>query len=491
MRTRFHGPRSIALLLMLTVGLWSSPAAAQSHAEQLLWQGKVDAALQVATEAADARPHDLEAQELLIDLLLATAMPARAERRARERLKQHPTDPNAHYLLGRAVTQASDARAAYENALRLEPEHARSHMGVAAVHLAEGRLEAARDGYQRAVSLDPGLSEAWLGLVRARVALDDPAGALDAARRGVQAVPSEGGLYLALSLLEPERAREVLERGARAAPHHAEIHEALAGVLLAQGEAKQAATAARKALDQDPRRAEAARHLLFAAALEEGRLDHEGYRRLVGARAVQDQDPTQAAATFDALVARYPDTALTWLARAQLRQGTDPTAALDDLARAVQVEPTNIEAQAAYGLLLLGAGKAAEAREPLRASVAARPWDASLGLALGRAHLQHGDPEAAALELGALHGRHPWDVDVVLLLAQAWLDAERPDRAWQVLVGMLRRAPDPRLAAALVMAAPAAGRHREAADLLEQLATKGGSAQLRELAVRLRAAAEK
>lgn len=477
--------------MALLLALGSPAAQAQSRAEQLLWKGEVDAALVAARQEADAEPDDLAAQELLIDMFLATGLPSFAVARQERRVEEAPTDPDAHYLLGRALVDPEASRRSFEAALRMDPTHARAHMGIAAIHMAAGRHAEARDGYARAVRADPSLREAWVGLVRAHVALGEPEVALAEARKGVEAAPSEGGLWLALAALAPDEAVTALRQGSAKAPLDARVHERLAAALLDAGDAEGAVQAAKRALKQDPRRVEAARHLAFAEALASGRLDREGYEALLKARSIQDQDPAEALKTYDALVKRCDGTPITWLARARLREARgDTDGALSDLARALKVAPDDAEAQAAYGLLLLETKRPDEARVWLRRAARARPWDRSLALALSRAHVEAGDPSAAAMELSSLHRRLPWDVDVVLLLADAHTRAGEAERAWLVLGEMLRRVPDPRLAAALVMVAPQAGRHLEAARLLDQLAERGDSRQLRELADRLRAGAE-
>lgn len=484
-----HGPRSIAsIVVAVLLAIGSPEALAQSRAEQLLWKGELDAALVVAREDADARPDALDAQELLIDMYLSAGRPSLAMQRQQQRVEANPTDPDAHYLLGRALVVPDEARRAYESALRMQPDHARAHMGIAALHAAEGQHAEARDGYARAVQGDASLSEAWLGLVRSHLALGDPAAAEKAAREGTRAVPAEGGLWLALASLVPAEAEAILRDGASKSAADPRVHERLAGILLQRGEAKAAVESARKALEKDPRRLEAARHLVMAEALVSGALDFAAFQKLVHARSIQDADPGAAGTTFDELVKRHRKTALTWMARAQFRQARgDVEGALSDLSRAVELAPDDSEAQAAYGLLLLEAERPDEARLWLRRAARSRPWDRSLAIALARAHGQAGDPAASAMELAALHRRLPWDVEVALLLADAHVTAGEAERAWLVLGEMLRRLPDPRLAAALVMVAPQAGRHLEAARLLDQLAERSDSSRLRELADRLRA----
>lgn len=488
MHVPVRGRRSIApLLLALMLAATPAVAQAQSQAEMLLWRGEVDAALRAAAEAAGKRPDDLDAHELLIDIYLSGGYADRAAEQYGERVRQDPTSPDAHYLHGRALVDAGQARDAYEKALRFDPDHARSHMGVAAVHLAQGRLGDARAAYGRAVQLDPSLGEAWLGLVRGAIAAEDLAAARKATADGLQAVPTEGGLYLARVALEPQTALATLEQAIRNAPKDPRLHEALATARLEAGDAAGAVKSATRALASNPRLPEAARTQLVAKAVAAGSLDMPGYQSLAQARQLQEQDAKAAAAAFDDLVKRYPATALTWMARAQLRQAAgDRDGALSDLKAALEREPDNVEVQAAYGLLLLEAERGEEARTLLRNASGARPWDPSLRLALGRAHRAAGDPAAAVLELMPLRKRMPHDVDVVLHLAQAHVESGNAELAYVVVRDALRTLPDPRIGAAMILAATAAGRFGEAASLLEQVAQQTGDARLRDAAAQLR-----
>jgi Flp pilus assembly protein TadD len=64
------------------------------------------------------------------------------------------------------------AIAAFERALALEPQDARSHFNVAYLLQRLGRHEAASARFERALALDPGIDRARKGLDASRAALE-------------------------------------------------------------------------------------------------------------------------------------------------------------------------------------------------------------------------------------------------------------------------------------------------------------------------------
>jgi tetratricopeptide (TPR) repeat protein len=481
--------RSIAphLWVWAYVLAYSMPAMAASEAESLLRAGRVEAAIEAASRDAAADPGDLDAAELYIDMLLASGFGARAERAQKERVSESPTDPNAHYLLGRSARDAELAQKSYEAALRLDPGHARSHMGMAAVHTAAGRLLEARDGYIRSLKLDMTLSEAWLALGRIQVQLGDPAAALEIARQGLVPCPEEPGLYLMVAALDLPAAEATLRTGLGRVSDDSRLSTTLAEVLLDKGDGAGALAAAGDALAIDSRDMDAARARLFADELVAGRLDHAGYTALVEARALQVADASAAVAAFDDLVTQYPASALTWLGRSQARKAQDNAeGAVADLRMSLARDPGNVEANGALGLQLLGGGAPAEALPHLQTAQNARPWDVSLGLALARALQETGEIDGAIAMRANLVIAHPLDTRVLLEHAQALLDASRPDEAYKIVREAIRRLPDPKLGVALVATALASGRATEAAAILEQIGQQTDNPRLLSAAAKLR-----
>lgn len=425
-------------------------------------------------------PTDLDNLELYIDLLLTVGMADRAEREFADRLRAGPDRPDNHYLLGRALTDVRYAREAYENALRLDPDHARSHMGIGAVYAALGQGPDARAAYRHALELDPTLTEAWLGLVRLHGMAGDGAAATRVAEEGLAAVPNDPGLALAVATLVPGRAGAVLPPAVAATPDDAALRAALAAHLLAAGEPAGARDEAIRALAIDPTHAEARRIAMVASELAAG--------RLTAAQAVQAEAAAGRPRKLDALVEAAPTSLVVRLLRASLhREAGELEAARDHLQAARDVVPIDPEVNGALGQVLLQLGRPGEALTPLTIAAQASPWDAPLQVTLAAALQQTGDTARALDLLTRLADERPLNVVVQGAYAQALVDAGRSEEAYQALKRSLRLLPDPRLLAAFVMVAGESGHHAEAADLLDQLAASSGSDDLAAKAKAMRA----
>jgi len=480
--------RSIQLaFIALTALAVGRPAFAagppEADAEELARRGYLDQALTTAQRRQATHPADVANHEFLIDLLLTVGRSAQAESAFAERLRKAPDNPDNHYLLGRALVDVRHAREAYENALRLDPEHARSHMGIAAVHSAQGRHGDAEAAYRRAVVFDPSLSEAWLGLVRTYGQAGQADRAAKAASDGLAAVPNDPGLALAVATLEPERAGPVLSSAVVVTPSDVPLRVAWASFLLHTGDATAAATEARTALSIEPGHTEGRRLAMVAAEVADGRLTRDQADTLEAQRT----DPT----ALDGLLAAAPRSSLARLARAQLHhQEGRPEAARTLLQEAVDLDPSNDEALASCGHAWLVAGDPNRAAPLLEKAVAARPWDAESTIHLAAALGSQGMTSRSLGLLGELAEARPMHVVAQAAYAQALLDAGRAEEAYQLLKAAMERLPDPRIAAAFIMVAPEAGHHEEAAAIMELIAEKTGNPALKQKAAALRAAGQ-
>lgn len=474
-------------LLLACGGAASAADGSGSAVTAQLYRGQLEQAIETARSAADANPDDLDAQELYIDLLLASRRPALAARHYAERVKVQPTDPDAHYLLGRAEIAAKDAVEAYERALRLDPDHARSHMGMGAVHTANGDLAAADAAFREALKRDGSLGEAWLGLVRVTVLAGDTEGrALEIARRGLAADPDEAGLALAVATMDPKNARSVLEASAEQTDD-ARVRVRLAELRLTANDAKGALAAAEEALKTDPGNVEAARMRAFAGHVQAGLLDLDGLGRLLDARDKLATDPKAATLALEALAKEFPAAPILFLSLAEAHQKAgNQKGALEALALTLQRDPELVDAQAAFGLALLGEQRYGEATPWLAKAAKARPWDPDLVRAFGHAQLRSGDVEGALVTLRTAHRARPWEVPTLLTYAEALQTAGQAEASYALVRDALRQSPDPRLAVGFVIAAQAAGHDAAAADFLEDLGRKAGSTKLVELAESIR-----
>ena len=464
------------------IAMWLAMAwgAGIPRSETLLLSGNVTAALAAVDEEVAAQPDDVSTQERRIDILLGLGAVTKAVEGASDRVEANPLDADAHYLLGRALPEAREARQAYERALKIDPLHARSHMGMGAIHTALGDLPSAAAAYGRAVRIDATLAEAWLGAVRTQLALDQLETAREMAKKAVLAVPDAADAWLTVAALHPDQGRELLATAATRAGHDPRIHALLSQALLDAGEASEAVRSAKAALAIDPTEPTALRVDLFARQLVAGTLDMAGMQRLREAKP----------ADVEALVAAYPRTPVTWLARANGRLAADDLdGALADLRVAQKLAPDEIEVLGQLGLLLEHRKEHADAAPLLTRASRARPWDAGLALAAGGALSGAGRHEEAIRWLSDLEKRLQYDSRSSIALADALLRNGDAEAAYQVVLAATERKTDPQILVALMTMAAQSGRYDEAASMLEEIGRKMGNPKALELASKLRAKA--
>lgn len=455
---------------MLSCALFAtSPVLAASEAEQLVRAGDLSAAWEAAVAQAKADPDDLDAQELRIDLAFALELRDLVLPELRALSRAQPDKPGPHYLLGRIALEASEAEAHYTKALELEPGHARSHMGIAAVRRAQGDLSAAAAAYRRALEADPSLSEAWAGLQAALLQQSDFEGAIQVSNDALRLVPDDPDTYIAAATIQPERALDILLVGARRIDDDPRLYAVLARAHLDAGQGEQALRRAKQALTITPGFSEAGYLALVAREMVGDRLDPSGWADLQAAQRLDAADEARRA--FDRLVDRYPTSALAWLGRGKVRaESGELEASLRDFARAVSLARDEPEVLANHGLALLQAGRPDEALPSLKRASTERPADVSLGIAVVRAATGAGQPQLARELAVGLVQRHPQDLRAIFHTAQLLSAQGDSEAAYLLLRESLPRQPDPRLIVALAAAARDAGYYAEAAEILERLA---------------------
>jgi tetratricopeptide (TPR) repeat protein len=137
-------------------------AAAAAEEAELLATSRGPA---LAVEAVERSGLDLtdpahqRALRVLLVQLAALEEHARAEALVRDALEAHPEEAVFHELRGRVLYAARKspemARAAFERALELEPDHAPALAGLALLSAEAGKLAAALALYDRAAEADP------------------------------------------------------------------------------------------------------------------------------------------------------------------------------------------------------------------------------------------------------------------------------------------------------------------------------------------------
>lgn len=188
------------------------PDAAAAHAALAVAYGRLGRAGEAAAALAEADRLDPgRASAARATLALDLAREGRLDEAERELTALVETHPSAETWYNLGLVRArrglpAEARAAYEQALALDPSHAPAHNNLGIAHAAAGDLAAARRHLEQATAADPGYAEAWLNL---GVVLDqsgDPAGALAALERAAALEPDNPRIQQALDLLRAHAA---------------------------------------------------------------------------------------------------------------------------------------------------------------------------------------------------------------------------------------------------------------------------------------------
>lgn len=439
--------------LLLTAWLIGGAALADPI-DDLLHAGKLDAAWTAASEEVD-RGFEVEAWERWVDLALYRGTVEEAARALSAHARQHPDDPDVHYLLGRLSPNPIESQRHFETALDLDAGHARTWMGLGALRRASGQPREAAEAYQRALRGDATLAEAWIGLLAITQATADPEAVRALAQAVVAAVPDEPDGWLALADSDPSRRGEAVQAAVQRAPWDPRVHAAHADWLLDQGRGEEALAAAQRALEGDPTLQDAHRVVALARSLAKGTLALDQLQALEAAL----EAGTRPA--LDALVADAPRSPVPLVLRARLRADDDPDGAVADLRRALALDDGDVEAHALLGLLRLRQQDTQEAEVHLERALQARPHDAALAVALARARLQGGDAPGAEEVAAATVSAHPERADGHLIWAQARLAQGRHAEAARDLEAAGERLGDTRL---LVAAAAAYGQAEALTD---------------------------
>jgi len=239
------------------------------------------------------------------------------------------------YLQGRyhwnkpGIEGVEDALSYYTEALKLDPQFAPAHAGVARVYVTRAEyyreqprraLETARTAAKRALELDPGQSEAHLALGDVRRMLEwDWRGAENAYSHAIALNPSQENAHrgygtLLAALARREEAVREAERACELDPLCLVVSSAAAWVRYLTGDYPAAMAHCRRTIDLDPQHL-ISRRIMAAASLQSGRTSD----------AVEVLDAAHTASRGDPVV-------ISWLAHAKAVSG-DRQGAVDLLAR--------------------------------------------------------------------------------------------------------------------------------------------------------------
>src|SRR5579883_5688 len=193
------------------------------RARLALSENRFDEAERLARRRLERKPDDVMARLVLAQALLQLQQPEEAAEHAQRVVDAQPNNADAQLTLSAALSQnqskASLARAeaAARKAAALRPRDGKPRVQLAEVALAQRRLKEARAAADEAIKLDPRMAEAHL--IRGLILLQDgdPQGAADESRQATRAnrnlAPAYYTLALALNQLkQPDEAEQALDK---------------------------------------------------------------------------------------------------------------------------------------------------------------------------------------------------------------------------------------------------------------------------------------
>ncbi len=362
---------------------------------------------------------------------------------ALDRLKQAKGDPLQFAMLDGTVKLAQidldGARAAFEQAVELDPKSTMARVNLARVLALQGHTDEAIGRLQQMLATDPTTAAALVALVTLDLnagRTDQAVAAVDAAHR---AAPPNAGFIAGLARLylrlgQPQKALDTLA----AAPKPSSIASAgdddvLALRALAQqalGQRDAAISTMRALLDQTP--------------------DNVALRRQIAETLAADQKFDEARALLREGLARRPgDPVLLAASVAVAQREGGPAAAL---ARATELarDPANPAALLLKGDLLMSEGRFGDAvatyQEQLASLSKDDPRATALQIRIAQALAGGGDPGKAAATLRDWLSTHPDSPDAALVLASLDIDANRLPEARTQLRSVLASQPNNALA---------------------------------------------
>lgn len=411
--------------------------------------------------------------------------------------QRFPDNPGVHNLKGVAYAGKNDraqARASFERALSLRPGLTSAALRLAALDLAEGKLEQARARYEGLLKRDKGNVPALVGLAELAgrqkreaeyvqrleqavqadpaaivpramladyfVAKRQPLKALEHARQAAErnpARPEALALLARIQLAAGERAGAVSAANKLVAqlPRSAEAHYQLAQALAAQGDAKAVRAALSKALELDAghlgarvalarleartgRAAEALRHAReLQARHPQAPIGHE----LEGDAQLLARRPAEAAAAYARALERGRNAGLAVKQHQALLRAGQAARADALLADWLRAQPQDANVRAYLAESYLARGMKAEARREYETLLAARPEDA--GVLNNLAVLYHAAGDRRALELAEqAHKLQPDAPAIADTLGWLLVQAGQSERGLKLLEQAVAKAAD-------------------------------------------------
>lgn len=287
-----------------------------------LEKGRVDEGLGTLKGLAATDTAGYTADLALISALLSRGDSAGALQAIAQLQQKQPKLADAPYLRGSIQLRAKqlpEARASFEQALQLAPEHFQAALALAMLDVDSGRIADAIKRFDAMVEKDPRNVRARMAAIELRV------------RAGASATEFEQQLLGAI----------------KSSPDAPEPRLALIRHRIAQGDIKQGLQAAQEGQSAIPDSAE----MLLALGQVQA---------LTG-------DVNQAVSTLNKLVAKMPNSPDPYLRMAEVHaQVKDLNSAAQDLRRAMVLAPRNVEVVGKLVAVQVALGKFSDARAALR-----------------------------------------------------------------------------------------------------------------------------
>lgn len=267
---------------LLSASLRKSPSSyvfVNALATVYVNEGLRENALATARTFAASHPKDMNAQTLLLRLLLLTNQTSQAAPLAHKLLASVPRDPYLLYICGTLERQAGEFQPAREHlqlAVALQPDVYQSRYGLGVVLLRLNELQGAKEQLEKAISLGGSDPEAHLELGTVLKKLGDTAAAerelqlyREASRQHSNTTIAESKAISAQQQLgsgDPQKAVELYREALQAAPGDALLHYKLSAALDRLGDTAGERNALEKAVQIDPDMAAAHNQLGYLAS---------------------------------------------------------------------------------------------------------------------------------------------------------------------------------------------------------------------------------
>jgi cellulose synthase operon protein C len=358
---------------------------------------------------------------------------------ALERLKEANGNPAQTAFLSGLVKAAqvdfAGARAAFEEAIKLDPKRTDVRLELARTMAAQGDVAGASAQLQQVLAANPTDVGAVTALVNLHLAAGDKDQAIAVAEVAHKAAPDTLQITAELSTLywankEPQKALDLLDAAGAGTPGKEAADKALrplrAQAELALGHRAEAVKILRTLLEEQPNNSQLRRQIADLLAVDNDFAGATGVLR--DGLALHPGDPTLVAGLV--AVASSQGGPAAAVARAQ------------ELAR----DPAYSGAATLTGDVLMAQGHYAEAASTFHAQLAALPKDdpraALLQIREAQATAAAGKTEDATAMMRAWLAAHPGNTDAALVLASFDISAQRLPQARTELEAVLAKEPN-------------------------------------------------